>query len=188
MTRWSAARRRAAGFTLLELALVLALAGLVVAVVAPRLGVLGSAALDASTRQLATRLRFLREEAARRSTWIRVVFDPVERSYQAELLVQTTSGPQFIADPSPLYRRVVLPDSIGLEVSGPGRVATADGRPSAILHPDGFADPVVVHLDDGAGREQSIVVEPIAARPAVYDGRVELSAGLGGAPEATRLW
>lgn len=167
------ARERTRGFTLLELALVLALAGLLLTLVLPRLGLIGSAALDSSTRQLATRLRYLREEAARRSTWVRVVFDPRERTYQAEVLVQTTAGPQFVADPSPLYRRVRLPDSIGLDVTGPGRVATGDGRPAAILHPDGFADPVVIHLDDGAGREQSIVVEPIATRPAVYDRRVE---------------
>jgi type II secretion system protein H len=162
------------GFTLLELALVLALAGLLLTFVAPRLSWIGTAALDASTRQLATRLRFLREEAARRGTWVRVVFDPTERSYQAEVLVQTTSGPQFVADPSPLYRRVRLPDSIGLDVSGPGRIATGDGRPAAILHPDGFADPVVIHLDDGKGREQSIVIQPIAPRPAVFDRRVDV--------------
>jgi prepilin-type N-terminal cleavage/methylation domain-containing protein len=167
-------RTAGSGFTLLELALVLALAGLLLTFVVPRLGLIGSAALDASTRQLATRLRYLREEAARRSTWIRVVFDPTERSYHAEVLVQTTAGPQFTADPSPLYRRVRLPDPIGLEVSGPGRVATGDGRLAAILHPDGFADPLVIHLDDGAGREQSIVVEPITPRPAVFDRRVEI--------------
>jgi prepilin-type N-terminal cleavage/methylation domain-containing protein len=163
-----------AGFTLLELALVLVLAGLLVTFVVPRLGLIGSAALDASTRQLATRLRYLREDAARRSTWIRVVFDPRERSYQAEVLVQTTSGPQFVADASPLYRRVRLPDSIGLDVSGPGRTATGDGRPAAILHPDGFADPIAIHLDDGSGREQSIVLAPITPRPAVFDGRVDV--------------
>ena len=170
------ARIATSGFTLLELALVLALAGLLLTFVVPRLGVIGGVALDSSTRQLATRLRFLREEAARRSTWVRVVFDPAERSYHAEVLVQTTSGPQFTADPSPLYRRVRLPDSIGLDVSGPGRVTTGDGRPAAILHPDGYADPVVIHLDDGEGHEQSIVIEPIAPRPAVFDRRVEIGA------------
>jgi prepilin-type N-terminal cleavage/methylation domain-containing protein len=169
-------RGRASGFTLLELTLVLALAGLLITFVVPRIGLIGSAALDTSTRQLATRLRYLREEAARRSTWVRVVFDPSDRSYQAEVLVQTSSGPQFVSDPSPLYRRVRLPDPIGLDVSGPGRIATGDGRPAAILHPDGYADPVVIHLDDGAGREQSVVVEAIAFRPTIFDRRVEVGA------------
>lgn len=160
----------------------LALTGLLVGLVAPRLGVLGSAALDSSTRQLATRLRFLREEAARRATWIRVVFDPRARAYQAELLVQTTTGPQFVAEPSPLYRRVLLPDSIALDVAGPGRIATGEGLPAAVFHPDGYADPVVIHLDDGAGREQSIVIEPVLPRPRIYDERVELGGSLGGWP------
>lgn len=178
MTPWQR-RGLAAGFTLLELALVLALAGLLVGLVVPRLGVLGGAALDSSSRQLATRLRFLREEAARRGTWIRLVVDPVERSYRAELLVQTTAGPRFVAEPAPLYRPVYLPSPIGIELDGPGRIATGEGRPAAIFHPDGFADPVVIHLDDGAGHEQSIVVQPMIPRPTVYDERVELSGALG---------
>jgi prepilin-type N-terminal cleavage/methylation domain-containing protein len=162
------------GFTLLELSLVLALAGLLLTLILPRVGLIGSAALDSSTRQLSARLRFLREEAARRGTWVRVVFDPAERSYQAEILTQTTSGPQFVSDPSPLYRRVHLPQSIGLDIAGPGRTATGDGRPAAILHPDGFADPVVIYLDDGAGREQSIVVDPTSFRPVIFDRHVEV--------------
>lgn len=163
------------GFTLLELALVLALAGLLLTFILPRVGLIGSAALDASTRQLSARLRFLREEAARRGTWVRVVFDTTDRSYQAQILTQTTTGPEFVSDPSPLYRRVRLPDPIGLDVAGPGRIATGDGRPAAILHPDGFADPVVIYLDDGRGREQSIVIEPTSFKPAVFDRRVDVS-------------
>jgi prepilin-type N-terminal cleavage/methylation domain-containing protein len=65
-----AAARAERGFTLLELGLVLALIGLLAALVVPRLGLLTSAALDTSTRRLATRLQYLREDAARRGRFI----------------------------------------------------------------------------------------------------------------------
>ena len=74
------------GFTLLELGLAVALIGLLVTIVLPRLGLLGGVSLQASARQLASRIELLREDAALRGRWVRLSFDPPTGRYGAEVL------------------------------------------------------------------------------------------------------
>jgi type II secretory pathway pseudopilin PulG len=166
------------GFTLLELGLTLALIGLLVALVLPRLGVLGGVSLQASARQLASRIQLLREDAALRGRWVRLSFDPQGGRYGAEVLVETTTGPRFIAAEEPLFRPVSLPQPIQLDVAGPGLVTTHDGHPAALFAPDGFTDPLVVRLGAGPGSADvfSIVVEPARSRPLVVERWVDVRA------------
>jgi general secretion pathway protein H len=168
-----ARRKGSRGFTLLELVVVLALIGLIATLVAPRLGVLSGVALDTSARRLATRIRFLREEAALRGRWVRLSFDLREGSYAAAVLVPSETGARFVDDSSPLFRRVSLPDDLRLDVAGPNLSTTLDGQPAAIFSPDGFADPTVIYLDDRKGRAVSIVIEPAVTTPRVLDGYVD---------------
>jgi prepilin-type N-terminal cleavage/methylation domain-containing protein len=56
-------RRRPAGFTLLELAVVLFIMGLILTVAMPYLGGLRSAQLKSEARRLASRANYLYEEA-----------------------------------------------------------------------------------------------------------------------------
>jgi general secretion pathway protein H len=168
-------RRRvgSAGFTLLEIAVVLLVVGLLVMLVVPRLSVLGSVALDVSARRLAARVRYLREEAALRGRPIRLVFDPREGSYAASVLVTSDAGGHFVDEETPLFRRVSLPDGVHLDLAGPNLESTLDGRPATVFSPDGFADPTVIYLDDGRGRAISIVIESAIPSPRIIDGRVD---------------
>jgi len=168
------ARDERGGFTLIELAVVLALIGLLVLVVAPRLEVVSGVALDTSARRLAARVRYLREEAALRGQWIRLAFDVRAGTYQAAVLQPTQNGARFIDDASPLFRRVTLPGEIRLDVAATNPDTTLDGQPAAVFSPDGFTDPLVIHLDDGRGRTTSIVVEPAVTQPRVVDEYVDV--------------
>jgi prepilin-type N-terminal cleavage/methylation domain-containing protein len=168
---------RARGFTLLELALVMALIALIAALVLPRLAALRGAALDASARQLAARVRYLREEAALRGQWIRLAVDARRGLVQTAVLVETQSGDaEFEPDPNPLFRTIALPDAIEPELVGPGVQATSDGLPSTLFAPDGFAEPAVLHLDDGRGRALSIAIDPALPAPRILEGRVDATA------------
>jgi general secretion pathway protein H len=175
MTRAPVQPGRTTGFTLLELVLALAVIAMLAALIVPRLSVLRGAALDASARQLATRIRFLREEAALRGESIRLAIDPASGRYAAAVLVETSTGARFIEKDEPLYRATVLPQSIGIELVGPGVVRTVDGLPSTVFSPDGYTDPAVVYLDDGAGGAFTIVIEPAVTSPRVFDRRVDAS-------------
>ena len=93
--RPSAPPEASRGFTLLELALAIALIGLLVTLVLPRLGILGGVSLQATARQLASRIQLLREDAALRGRWVRLSFDPQTGRYGAEVYVDTSSGGRF---------------------------------------------------------------------------------------------
>lgn len=162
------------GFTLLEIAVAIALIGLLVTLVLPRLGLLGGASLQASARQLASRIELLREDAALRGRWVRLSFDPETGRYGAEVYVDTSSGARFVAEDAPLFRTVNLPDAVQMDVTGPGLTATRDGYLGALFSPDGYTDPMVVRLTNGPDDVLSIVVEPARSRPRIVDGAVDV--------------
>ena len=68
---------------------------------------------------------------------------------------------------------IAVPDSIAIDIAGPGIVATAEGLPATLFSPDGYADPAVLHLDDGTGRAFTIAIEPATSRPRVIEGRID---------------
>src|SRR5579864_7937845 len=73
--------RNAAGFTLLELAVVMMIMGLVIMLAVPYLGSLGNAQLKSETRRLASRANYLYEEAAAQKVMLRLVFDLDHNGY-----------------------------------------------------------------------------------------------------------
>lgn len=169
--------RRERGFTLLELGLAVALIGLLVTLVLPRLGLIGGVSLQASVRQLASHIQLLREDAALRGRWVRLSFDPPTGRYGAEVYVDTSSGARFVPEETPLFRTVTLPDAVQLDVSGPGLTTTTDGHQAALFSPDGYTDPLVVRLGHGPQEVYSIVVEPAMPRPRIVEGAVDLRTG-----------
>jgi type II secretion system protein H len=175
------------GFTLLELMVAIALIGLLVTLVLPRLGILGGVSLQASARQLASRIELLREDAALRGHWVRLSFDPQNGRYGAEVFVDTSSGGRFLPDDAPLFRTVTLPDAVRLDVSGPGLTTTREGYQAVLFSPDGYTDPLVVRLANGPDDVYSIVVEPVRTRPRVVEGAADVRATTSSGSSSSRL-
>lgn len=167
--RRAAGGTREGGFTLIELGVVLGLIALLVAFVMPRISVLGSAGLDSSARRLATRIQFLREEAAIRSRWVRLAVDPRRGLYRAEGLVPSAGGARFAPLDTPLYRETAVPEPIRVSIEGPGVTSSVDGYDTTLFSPDGYADPALVWLDDGKGRRVAVVIDPVSTRARILD-------------------
>ena len=166
--------QRFKGFTLLELSLVLFIVGLLVTVVLPRFGAVGSARLESSARRLATLVRYLNGEAAFNGRTYRISYDLGEQSYTAQVLVPSRGTAEFVTDPSPMARPVRLPVGItfaDVRIASVGRVQS--GQVFTHFYPHGYVDPTVVHLRDQQERVMTVVIPPLTGEAQVYEGYVD---------------
>lgn len=163
-----------AGFTLLELTLVLFIIGLLVTVLLPRLSDLGSARLETSARRLAALVRYLNGEAAFSGRIHRIRYDLSEQVYAVQVLVPSRETNEFVLDSSPLSQTVSLPPGItfaDIRVPTVGRVNS--GQVYTHFYPHGYVDPTVIHLRDQQARVMTVLIPPITGEAHVYEGYVD---------------
>jgi general secretion pathway protein H len=152
----SAGRKADAGFTLFEVLVVLAIVGLVTAVVAPVLfrGLAGTQA-RAVAYEIAAALRQARGEAVAQNTDVAVTFDLSRRAYAVER-----------SRPKP------VPDGVAMELYA-ATVEQLDAASGGIrFFPDGSATGGQVTIGDGTAR-YAVDVDWLT-------GRVSISEALGG--------
>ena len=78
-------------------------------------------------------------------------------------------------DETPLARPQVLPDGVSFrDVVLPAFGNVAEGIVFAQFHPEGYADPLVVHLENRAGGQATLAIEPLTGRTRVADGYVDV--------------
>ena len=136
-------RRR--GFTLLEMALVLAVVGLAAGILVPRLGDVAAFELDATAHRLADTLTLARERAALRATPAHVALDLGAGSWSTD----ETSA------------RTTLPARVRLHsVTANGGPAVYAGTAVIRFDPAGDALPARVELARDGGGAVSVVLPP----------------------------
>jgi len=159
------------GFTLIELAVVIAILGVMITLVAPMLGELGEANLKRSARHLTGMIRFLHEESQAKKTVYRLRFDIQDGRYWSEALTQTT-------EKAGEFRRTT--SVIGGEGSLSGQTTFRDIKagshpeePYILFTPDGWVENAVIHLRDGSDRDFSLLVKPLTGNTELREGYVE---------------
>lgn len=179
----AARRPPASGFTLLELSIVLLVLAIAAAFVIPRLRDPESTALAASAARLATTARLLYEEAAFRRTPMRLNLDLDKQAYWVTVLRadDPETAPEFVPDATPLTRPVALPEAVAFaDVVLPALGTVKEGIVFAQFLPEGYADPLVVHLTNRRSEYATLAIEPLTGRTRVGDGYIEL--------DGTRGW
>ncbi len=146
------------GFTLIELALVLAILGVMLAVAVPRLE-LGGARLDASARRLARLCTYLADEASLRGRVYRLVVDLDGEAWQvSELTGYAADGEPVFEEPwDPLTVGGPLPTGVGLAWVGAGAERATTGTEELYFLPEGSLDGFDVMLEERAGNTTRIV-------------------------------
>ncbi len=159
------------GFTLIELAIVLVVIGVLLSLVVPKLADIDNANLKRSARHLTGMIRFLRDESQAKKTVYRLRFDIPGGRYWAEALRETS-------DNSVEFMRAT--SAIGGEGSLSGRTTfrdvTVGGHPDdpyILFTPDGWVEHSLIHLKDGEDRDFTLLVEPLMGNTELRTGYVE---------------
>ena len=161
------------GFTLLELAVVIFIMGLMLSVAMPYLGGFRQAALRSQARRLAGRATYMFDEAAGHKLVLRLVFDLDNNGYAAAQLDPYAVQPVFAADTSVSGRPIMMPAAIRIrDVTIEGIGTVNRGTVWTTFYPEGYVDATVVHLDDESGDVMTLEFSPLTGQVAIISGDV----------------
>lgn len=161
------------GFTMIELAMVLLVIGIVSAVVMPRIGsVLDHQQMRRSINTLRGTVRLLHARAALTKHVYRLMFD-FERQMMTVCIIDTTTG-ECQEQQTHRFRDYAFPPAVRLldVVDGQG-TKTSEGQAATLFHPTGLAEPSTIHLAGSAEQKMTLMIEPLGGNVKVLNGYVE---------------
>ncbi len=159
------------GFTLIELTLVIALIGLLLGLVVPRLPAIGENRLDAAARRIAGMVRHLYNEAVLSGDEHRLAFDLDGNRLGGRRL---TDG-ETLVPVSGSGRDHALGESVELvDVSVPGRERITSGQVASRIHPVGWMDETVIHLRMDT-RTLTLHLQPLTGITDIHEGYREFN-------------
>ncbi len=188
-------RARAGGFTLLELAIVMFIMGLMLAIVFPYLGGYRNALLKSESRRLAGRATYLYDLAAAQKVVYQLVFDIDANGYWVARLdpyavqpsaaqsngMQTAAlGPTFVPDNGPGKAPIMLGAAVRIrDVSVEGVGTLTRGHIACQFYPEGYVDATVVHLVDASGGVMTLEFIPLTGQVLIGNGDLTTANFLG---------
>ena len=162
--------RHANGFTLIELAMVIIVLGVMLSLVIPTFGEITGSDLRRSARHLTGMVRFLRDESEATKAVLRLRFDVSGGHYWAESLTVTS-------DRTAEFKRMAA--AVASEGSLSGNTAfksvvagSHPDDPSILFTPDGWVEKAFIHLRDGSGKDFTLIVRPLTGDTELREGEV----------------
>jgi prepilin-type N-terminal cleavage/methylation domain-containing protein len=168
------------GFTLLELAVVIFIMGLMLSIAMPYLGGFRQAALKSQARRLAGRANYMFDEATGHKLVLRLIFDLDNNGYAAAQLDPYAVKPVFAPDTTVSGHPVMMPPDIRIrDVTVEGVGTLNRGVVVTNFYPEGYVDATVVHLEDASGDVMTLEFSPLTGQVAIISGDV-MPAGMTG--------
>ena len=163
------------GFTLLELAVVMFIMGLVLLIAMPYFGGFKNTLLKSEARRLAGRSNYLYEEAGAQKVILRLNFDLDGNSYFVTRLDPLAARPAFRPETGPAGGRILLPAGVRLrDVWVEGAGSFRRGTIGTQFYPGGAVDATVIHLAASSGAQMTLSVDPASGHVAIANGYLAL--------------
>jgi prepilin-type N-terminal cleavage/methylation domain-containing protein len=159
------------GFTLLELAVVLFIIGLVLTIAMPYFSSLRGTELRSEARRLAAISHYLYEEAGAQKVILRLNFDLDNNGYFVTRLDPFAATPVFVAESGPAGETIRMPPDVRLRdvwIEGSGLFRR--GLTSMQFYPSGMADATVIHLLDRNGVVMTVGIDSFTGDVSIVRG------------------
>ncbi len=154
-----------AGFTLIELALVLVILSTLVSLVWPRLSLIEHGRLEHAARKLAAMLSYVEDEAALRGRSHRVLVDFDGARYRIESEVGQPGGATSFAEQwDDVMRPVRLPQGVRFVSVESDHARFVNGEAELVFLPEDATPEVRIILESSSGERTELIVEGGAGR------------------------
>ena len=163
--------RSRSGFTLIEIAIVMAIIGMVMLLVVPRLPSSDQENLKISARTLTSTIRYLQERATTSRTGYNLSLAPGTESIK----IFETGGDGSVNEPAdPLLQKSPIKEGIIIaDVRIPRLGKVSDGELRINVGVGGVRDFVTIHLRSEAGQFWTVMVFPSGGKVKAYEGYLE---------------
>ena len=173
-------RSFAAGFTLLEVAIVIFIMALMFALVVPNMGSYRKAKLKSEARRMAGRASYLYDEASAQKVFLRMVFDLDHQVYGViRLDPYALPTPSIGPDRSSAGAPVTMPPAVAIRDVTVGDLGTfRSGSISTQFYPEGYVDATLVHMIDLSGHVMTLAFNPVTGRVSISEGDLNMMQAL----------
>jgi general secretion pathway protein H len=159
--------RAKAGFTLVEIVVVMVLLSMFMLLSVPLFSTVGSSSLGTSARRLSGTIKYLFNESAMSGLEYRLIYDLDEGTYRAQIL--EVDG-ELVDAPDQGRQAALKGDVRFMDLQLPGRGKFSAGEVTTRLDPSGWVEETIIHLDDGTGEMLTLRVMPLTGTTEVFDG------------------
>ncbi|MGK2907683.1 MAG: pilus assembly FimT family protein [Desulfuromonadales bacterium] len=156
-----------AGFTLIEIVVVMAMVSMFMVLSIPLFGNFGTSSLDTSARRLSGTIKYLYNESAMSGREYRLIYDLDHGLYRAQIL--ETDG--ALVDALDQGREAALKGAIRFkDLQVPGRGKFSAGQVTTRIDPSGWVEETIIHLENGDGEMLTLRVMSLTGTTEIFQG------------------
>jgi len=167
--------RQRAGFTLLEMMIVIVIMGTIMGIAIPQMNNLFEVHLKSAIRKLSGAVLFCFNESVIKQTPIRLNFDLDTSEYWLSYLVTSGSTGEFVALPTEMFNREQLPAGVFFKdvLTQHDIAKETEGEVFITFYPTGFAERGIIHVATHDERVYTLVTKPMTGKTVVYDREID---------------